>query len=87
MEVDGHLSAQATDKLQDPIVAWLRKLDPSRALPEWIFKHCVSPLPSATATIGPCIRRKLPNAAIPPHSERQNERAWKDHWSAPTIRH
>jgi hypothetical protein len=45
MEVDGHLSAQATDKPQDPIVAWLRKLDPSRASPEWIFKHCVSPLP------------------------------------------
>jgi len=43
--VDGRLSAQAMEKLQGPIAAWLRKLGGSGALPESIFEHCVSPSP------------------------------------------
>ena len=44
-EVDGRLPAQAMDKLQGPIAAWLRKLSPSETLSERTFEHCVSPSP------------------------------------------
>ena len=44
-EVDGRLPAQAMDKLQGPIAAWLRKLSPSETLSERTFEQCVSPSP------------------------------------------
>ena len=50
-------SAQAMDKLQSPIAAWLRKLGPFE-MTERTFEHCVSPSPSAPAATGLCIHRK-----------------------------
>ena len=66
-------SAQAMDKLQSPIAAWLRKLGPFE-MTERTFEHCVSPSPpgkrarpgasrvgrvrTATAATGLCIHRK-----------------------------
>jgi hypothetical protein len=53
LEVDERLPAQAMDKLQGPILAWLRKLGPSETLSERTFRHCVSPSNKATAGIEP----------------------------------
>jgi hypothetical protein len=65
-EVDARLSAQAMDRLQGPIAAWLRKLGPSKTLSERTYEHCVSPSPKATAAIRPCIHRKSQQATRPP---------------------
>jgi hypothetical protein len=43
--VDERLPAQAMDKRQGPILAWLRKLGPSETLSERTFRQCVSPSP------------------------------------------
>jgi hypothetical protein len=58
--------ASALDRPHDPVVAWLRKLGPSMTSSERTFDHCVSPLPTATATTGSCIHRKSQEAIHPP---------------------
>src|SRR5678815_4713644 len=65
-------SAQAMDKLQDPIAAWLRQLGPSKTLSERTLGHGVSPSLNATAAIGSCIPRKSQNA--PPSTFLKNGR-------------
>ena len=44
-EVDSPLLLTRGVEPQCGVTPWLRKLDPSGALPESIFEHCVSPSP------------------------------------------
>ena len=56
--VDRPLPAPARGRTQSGVTAWLRKLDPFRASAEWIFEHCVSPSPAATARQSHATHRK-----------------------------
>ena len=64
--MDGRLSAQAMEKLQGPIAAWLRKLSPSETLSERPSNTASRHRLKATAGIRSCIHRESQWATHPP---------------------
>jgi hypothetical protein len=86
LEVDRLLLLIRGVEPQCDVTPWLRKLDPSRALPEWIFEHCVSPSPrgGAIRVTTRCTPRKSQPKSYPPlWNDRQA--SLEDHIKARTF--